>query len=420
MIIIESLAIVACATLILTFLLRNVGFSGCGIGGIFIYISHFLGYPLYLLRGEISEVYPKVSETIYHIGLIYSLVGFISYFLVVSFIKIDRDKKSNELSLSILKYQILLMMFYILFALGCFGYISKNGISFGGDYASRLTENSGSGFYLMAMFAFIPAIILLSLKNNIKQAYISAIICGLMYFFIVGGSRNILAAGLVAITFIAYQNGKLKVTRMLFLGVLVIIVMNMLVFARYSLSLANFDTNDIVALILSYTADSFSPLDFQSIAVNYYMTDYNPIIQGFNLFINQFSGFIPRFLWPDKPIVIMNNSYYFTTHILGLSGNLNMAPTMLGSSMVMFGRYGYFLVYIMGALFLKFIDIFTLSKVLILKVIGYMSIPFIFFMTREGLDLYVFIVFKFTLVVIFGFFISSIIYYIVPKKYETR
>lgn len=404
------------ATIILFYFLKCVGFSGSGVGGIFIYVSHFLGYPLYVMRGELSVNYPDMSETIYHIGIGYSLIGFLGYVLTVILFKYNRSPIDEKPNIPKLKYNILCIIYLLLFIIGSVLYVQKNGISFGGDYANRLEANSGNGFYLMAMFSFIPSVILLALNGNKNKAYIIAIICGLLYFFIVGGSRNILAAALVAITFIAYKNGQLKKGKMIFLGFVVIMLMNILVFTRYSLSFDSMSMKSVIALILSYTADSFSPLDFQSIAVNYYTTDYNPQIQGITLFLNQFSAFVPRFLWPDKPIVIMNNSYYFTTHILGLHGNLNMAPTMLGSSMVMFGQYGFFLVYILGGFFMKAIDLFTVSKFLVLRIIGYMSIPFVFFMTREGLDLYVFIVFKFSIVVFFGYILSSVIIFILPKN----
>lgn len=396
----------------------RTGLGVRGLGGVFIYLSHFLGYPMYHLRGKLSDIYPAIETTNYHIGLKYSLLAFFVY-VVVCFLCREYEVDFNDAKTkNRLKYKLGVGVFFALFFVSTITYLTKVGFSFGGEYADRLNDNSGNGLLLMNMVAFIPAALLLSYFDFVskKKLVIILMFCGLLYFFVVGGSRNILAAGFVSVLFLEYKKGNVNLIRLLWLGVFIVMIMNALVFLRYSIETKGLEISDLIAMIISYTADSFSPLNYQAIAVRYYSENINVDLNGFDLLINQFSGFIPRFIWADKPIVVMNNSYYFTQNILGLSGDLNMAPTMLGSSMVMLGINGFPVIYAISALILSAFEMMALSRSIELKITYLLSLPFTFFMVREGLDLYLFVVLKFSLVVIFGFMITWILYIMIPKE----
>ncbi|TOH90366.1 hypothetical protein CGI70_23755 [Vibrio parahaemolyticus] len=172
---------------------------------------------------------------------------------------------------------------------------------------------------------------------------------------------------------------------------------------------------EAVAIFISYFSDSISPLNYQVESVNFVMNSSAHIPHGWDLFFNQFLALIPRALWNDKPIVMMNSSYYFTQYILGFSGNLNMASTMLSSALIIM-KNGYYVVYAAAAVFVALMDRGISSKIFLIKMVPIISMPSLFFMARESLELYVFITFKYFLMLFFGYLMYLALLIFLPRK----
>lgn len=193
-----------------------------------------------------------------------------------------------------------------------------------------------------------------------------------------------------------------------------LILIGIMAIVRYS-DVDISESGSLFGIIVRYLADSVSPINYQSIAVKYFSNDRN--VGGIYYFFTQFSGFIPRFIWPDKPIVTMNSSYYFTVSALGLSNGLNMASTLLGSSLVIFGKYFFWCSYVISGVVFRFLDkIILMRRVGVIQIAALMTMPFSFFMARESLEFFLFIFLKNIITVSFVYFSYKAIYYILPKK----
>lgn len=303
-------------SLFLAYLLyRKTQISFVFFGFVFIFITHFLGYATILFRDQDlfdESNYRYAIENASH----YSFFCLVIYFNVVYFfsgkVYFPLTVYSSEQSDFFLKIAIVVM--YLFSALSLLIYFFNNGVSWSsvGDYGDRLDSNAGNGFLLINMIAFIPATILMILRSEKKSTALYGvmfcIIFGGLYFFIVGGSRNILFSGLFTVILISYFKNYIS-RRMLFFYTLgMISSISWLMIVRYNVILDGINVTSVLSMLTSYFGDSVSPVDYQSIAVNY-VSNNNSFMSHPELFINQFSSFVPRFIWPDKPIVVMNSSY---------------------------------------------------------------------------------------------------------------
>lgn len=88
-------------------------------------------------------------------------------------------------------------------------YVKNNGVAFGGGYEARLEQNSGGGLSIILMYAFVPSSIVFFLRKPTKLRFILAtalaIFCGSVYYYVIGGSRNVMGAAVLAITYFVYE-----------------------------------------------------------------------------------------------------------------------------------------------------------------------------------------------------------------------
>ncbi|EMV4497045.1 WzyE family oligosaccharide polymerase [Vibrio cholerae] len=398
---------------------KRVSLKSAGV--LFIWVTHFLGYPLFHLRYLLDNRYDSITTMSLDIPLSYSFIGISLYMLTASLFK--GGNVTNEIinfsevrDLDLLKYSYL-----FLFIVSISAYVIMNGVSFNhsGDYADRLDDNAGNGLLLINMVAFVPVIIINSIKSETKISFYKSIIWivmfGFTYFFVIGGSRNVFGAAVLIYILIGYYKGYLKSTHILIIGMSTFFLLNILILLRYDVSLSNMDANKATALFISYFTDSISPINYQADAIQFVLNSSASIENSWGLFFNQFLALVPRFLWTDKPIVMMNSSYYFTQYVLGLPGNLNMASTMLSSSIIIMKEY-YYILYIIAALLLSIMDFALRSRYILVRMLIFISMPFLFFMARESLELYLFILFKYFLMLLFGYIVYGFLYLILPRK----
>ncbi|MCR9794054.1 WzyE family oligosaccharide polymerase, partial [Vibrio cholerae] len=341
--------------LLLIFLARN-GVCIRSISALFLFVTHFVGYPILHVRYLLDPSYPSLYDLKLDQGVILSFFGFFVFLMVSNIFK----KRTNCLiSLDIVnsdKINIYYYVYWVLFVVSISYYLVSNGFSFNsdGNYGDRLEDNAGNGLLLINMAAFIPALIIGLMRTKerretIKLLYL-VIFSGALFFFVIGGSRNVLAGALLVFIYISYIKGYLGKKFIVISGLFLLVLMNMLVLIRYNVSIDNLNVKDLFLIFLSYLVDSISPVYYQAITVDIFLNSSLSVEQGWDLFFNQFFALIPRGVWPDKPIVMMNSSYYFTQYILNLPGNLNMAATLLSSSIIIMGWH-YYILYVGAAIF---------------------------------------------------------------------
>lgn len=405
--------------LVLFFITKN-GFCVRSISAAFIFVTHFIGYPILHLRYMMDNSYPSINELKLNEGIILSFYGLLVFLIVATLFKVKVRTNAFNID-NRLKANIYCYVYWSLFISSILFYILTNGISFhtDGNYGNRLEDNAGNGILLINMAAFIPAVAIGIMNTNNRKEVITSLLfmlfSGLLFFVVIGGSRNVLAGALVVNIYICFRKGYIGKKTIAFSGLVLMMLMNVLVLFRYNVSFTDVNIKQVLVIFISYLVDSISPIYYQAITVDLLFNSSSNIVQGWDIFLNQFLALVPRFFWIDKPIVMMNSSYFFTQYILGMNGNLNMAATLLSSSILILGKM-YIVIYAISAIFVSFIDHLLQRKSVPVIVLAAMAMPFCFFMARESLELYMFMVLKYAIMIFIGAFISNLIYFLVPKK----
>lgn len=398
--------------------LRN-GVSYKSVAMLFLVITHFLGYASlpFRISAKVSSYEYMPYEMINTVST-FSFVGILLFYIFSHAFSPSRRINYNEKVLNG-NPNIFLFVSLSFSLLGMIAFYATNGISFNADdYSSKIDGNAGSGFIIMMMSSFVPSVIVYCITSKSKYTFIKSIIIsllfGMSYYILIGGSRNVMFSAFLMATLICYSRGKIGIIKLAYISLAGLALIGLMAIYRYSDVSLN-GNEGALSVLIRYLTDSVSPVNYQEIAVRHYLDGGDA--GGLYYFISQFTGFIPRFIWDSKPIVTMNSSYYFTTNILGLNNGLNMASTLLGSSMVLFGSWFYWLCYIISGMVVRVMDGFLSSrKVGVIQLTLISTLPFSFFMARESLEFYLFILFKNSITITAIYIIYLSVYSILPKR----
>ena len=354
----------------------------------FIYLSTFMWIPLNWLAGIAlkQDMFPEgiVINWLWGAVAFYGIYVFISGLLVQTVkptaFPIYDGNASGSLSFSCLS----------LFSLSILGYVALNGFSFSaGNYGHRLASNAGNGIFIIFFFLFIPVayVFMLRMRNSIGLllSISFCLFCGMLVYFTLGGSRNILAAGVVGVLVISQRLEVISMKSIMLMAVVLILLVNYLAFVRYGLSL----DDNILALGFRFLIDSLSPYDSFNNIVSYFESS-DEFFKGFEFIPAQFNPLIPRFLWPDKPVVPVTNAYFYTESILGITkGSYIISPTLLGGLYIMGGGIAVFIGSLCLSFFIFFLEKGLFSKSPFWVLFSYTLLPFTFFMVRESIELFI-------------------------------
>ncbi|ELA3032248.1 WzyE family oligosaccharide polymerase [Vibrio cholerae] len=385
---------------------------------LFYSVCHFFYFvsKIYLLEQDLDNN----EITVFYQALIL-YVSIISSYLILSYL--NRKKyEVVDIHLEFKNKKLILSIFAFFYILGVCLYIVKNGISFSDDYNSRIEQNAGGGVAIILMYSYVPFILILynyfSNKKGLYASLFFAITFGIIYYFLIGGSRNLLAAGVFAIIYMAIIKKHLSILKVIIFGVLGgVLLLSMEIF-RYSNSLDDvfeyFNSGSFKNL--SFIFESFSPM-FAVLNINNAIESNMVGIQGLKTFFNEFGILVPRFLWPDKPLNVYNSGYFYTSEILKLNTNLTMSPTLLGSFIIMFGQgYYWFLGIVTGFIIYYFDYILRRGSNQFLKMSFLSSIGYLFFWVRDGFEVYCYVVIKFLIAIFLARILYSILISIIPMK----
>lgn len=261
---------------------------------------------------------------------------------------------------------------------------------------SQIFSRDVSGVALKRFFYFfIPAMLVVYFLKQTVRAWwfflISTVVFGILTYVIVGGTRANIIIAFALFLFIGVQRGWITLWMLVVAGGFGIVAMFWLALKRYSLDVSG---TEAFYTFLYLTRDTFSP--WENLAL--LLKNYNEIVfQGVAPIIRDFYVFIPTWLWPDRPSLVLNTSNYFTWQLLDNHSGLAISPTLIGSLVVMGGVWFVPIGAIIVGLIIKWFDWLyeqgksanNLYRAAILQGFCFGAIFNMIILAREGLDSFV-------------------------------
>ena len=201
---------------------------------------------------------------------------------------------------------------------------------------SQIFSSEVSGVALKRFFYFfIPAMLVVYFLRQDSRAWlfflVSTVAFGLLTYMIVGGTRANIIIAFAIFLFIGIIRGWISLWMLAAAGVFGIVGMFWLALKRYGLNVSG---DEAFYTFLYLTRDTFSPWENLALLLqNYAHIDF----QGLAPVVRDFYVFIPSWLWPDRPHIVLNSANYFTWEVLNNHSGLAISPTLIGSLVVMGG-----------------------------------------------------------------------------------
>ncbi|KAB8312686.1 O-antigen assembly polymerase [Erwinia endophytica] len=201
---------------------------------------------------------------------------------------------------------------------------------------SQIFSAEVSGVALKRFFYFfIPAMLVVYFLHQSFRHWLyflaTTVTFGLLTYVIVGGTRANIIIAFALFLFIGVIRGWLTLWMLMAAGVAGVVGMFWLALRRYNLDVSGAEA---FYTFLYLTRDTFSPWENLGLLLqNYDKIDF----QGLAPIVRDFYVFIPNWLWPDRPSVVLNSGNYFTWEVLNNHSGLAISPTLIGSLVVMGG-----------------------------------------------------------------------------------
>lgn len=220
---------------------------------------------------------------------------------------------------------------------------------------SQIFSSQVSGVALKRFFYFfIPAMLVVYFLRQDRKAWllflVSTVAFGLLTYMIVGGTRANMIIAFAIFLFIGIIRGWITLWMLAVAGVLGVVGMFWLALKRYGLDVSG---DEAFYTFLYLTRDTFSPWENLALLLqNYDKIDF----QGLAPIVRDFYVFIPGWLWPDRPLLVLNTANYFTWEVLNNHSGLAISPTLIGSLVVMGGLWFIPLGAVVVGLIIKWFD----------------------------------------------------------------
>jgi antigen polymerase len=261
---------------------------------------------------------------------------------------------------------------------------------------SQIFSSEVSGVALKRFFYFfIPAMLVVYFLRQDSKAWlfflVSTVAFGLLTYMIVGGTRANIIIAFAIFLFIGIIRGWISLWMLAAAGVLGIVGMFWLALKRYGMNVSG---DEAFYTFLYLTRDTFSPWENLALLLQNY---HNIEFQGLAPIVRDFYVFIPSWLWPGRPSIVLNSANYFTWEVLNNHSGLAISPTLIGSLVVMGGALFIPLGAIVVGLIIKWFDwLYELGnreanryKAAILHSFCFGAIFNMIVLAREGLDSFV-------------------------------
>ena len=201
---------------------------------------------------------------------------------------------------------------------------------------NQIFSSEVSGVALKRFFYFfIPAMLIRYFLNPTQRQWLLFLLItvafGLLTYALVGGTRANIIIAFALFLFIGITRGWITLWMLVGAGVMAIGGMFWLALRRYNLDVVGAEA---FYAFLYLTRDTFSPWESLALLLqNYDKIDF----QGLAPIWRDFYVFIPGWLWPDRPSMVLNSANYFTWEVLNNHSGLAISPTLLGSLLIMGG-----------------------------------------------------------------------------------
>ena len=201
---------------------------------------------------------------------------------------------------------------------------------------SQIFSSQVSGVALKRFFYFfIPAMLVVYFLKPTQQRWLfflcATVGFGILTYVIVGGTRANIIIAFALFLFIGIVRGWITLWMLIAAGVMSIVGMFWLALKRYGHDVSGAEA---FYTFLYLTRDTFSPWENLALLLN----NYDKIeFQGLAPIIRDFYVFIPSWVWPQRPDVVLNSANYFTWEVLNYHAGLAISPTLIGSLVVMGG-----------------------------------------------------------------------------------
>ena len=201
---------------------------------------------------------------------------------------------------------------------------------------NQIFSSEVSGVALKRFFYFfIPAMLVLYFLRPTQRNWILFLLVtvgfGLLTYALVGGTRANIIIAFALFLFIGITRGWITLWMLVAAGAMAIVGMFWLALRRYNLDVVG---DEAFYTFLYLTRDTFSPWENLALLLQH----YDKIsFQGLAPLWRDFYVFIPGWLWPDRPSMVLNSANYFTWEVLDNHSGLAISPTLIGSLVVMGG-----------------------------------------------------------------------------------
>lgn len=184
-------------------------------------------------------------------------------------------------------------------------------------------------------YFFIPAMLVVYfLRPNVRSWLFFLMSCsafGMLTYVIVGGTRANVIIAFALFLFIGIVRGWISLWMLILAGISGVIAMFWLALKRYGMDVSG---NEALYTFLYLTRDTFSPWENLALLLDNY---HEITFQGLAPIWRDFYVFIPGWMWPDRPLQVLNSANYFTWDVLNNHSGLAISPTLIGSLVIMGG-----------------------------------------------------------------------------------
>lgn len=208
-----------------------------------------------------------------------------------------------------------------------------------GGYENRYDANLGMGGYSLFFPMGLVACTLIALRAQSGAQKRTATLVTVLYcaltFVVLGGYRQLGFAALFSIGVIALLRRDLSYRRFLVLCAVLIVSTLAVAIFRYT-GTTDDESGGLAGRLFIFLYDGFAPVDAFYNIVEFGRNHAVPV----NVLANQFMTAVPRWAWPDKPLVVLNAGNFYTQNILRRADAITYSPTLLGELYLLGGVWG--------------------------------------------------------------------------------
>ena len=301
-------------------------------------LTFYFGYPLTCLLAIQFDV--NTVETEYLFYALLSATIFYAIYSLVYRLRLSKQTTNNSsawLTMSRIEAYWTSGLLCIVALTALLWFFMQNGVLLFKltAYNQIFSKNVSSVALKRFFYFFIPAMLIVYFikpsKLNWFAFLATTLVFGIITYMVVGGTRANIMIALALFLFIGIVEGYIKLWMMVTAGCAGIIVMFWLALKRYGLDVSG---NQAFYTFLYLTRDTFSPWENLALLLQKYQSIE---FQGLAPIARDFYVFIPDWLWPERPNLIVNSANYFTWNVLNYHAGLAISPTLIGSMLVMGG-----------------------------------------------------------------------------------